>query len=47
MEINVKGIGLLNLTEDQIANLVINARNMRTENIILREEISLLKEASQ
>lgn len=47
MEINVKGVGLLNLSEDQIANLVINARNMRTENIILREEIRLLKEVSQ
>ena len=42
--IQIEGIGLLN--ETQILNLVNNARKMRTENKILREEIASLKEAS-
>lgn len=40
-QINVKGIGLLN--ETQILNLVNNARKMRTENKVLREEIANFK----
>ena len=44
-EINVKGVGLLN--ETQILNLVNNARKMKIENQILKEEISSLKEVSQ
>lgn len=42
--INVKGIGLL--TENQISNLVNNARRMRAENQALKEEINTLKEVS-
>ena len=43
--INVRGIGLL--TEEQILTLVQNAREIRTENIILRDELELLKGVSQ
>lgn len=43
--INVKGVGLLN--ETQIQNLVNNARKMKIENKILKEELSSLKEVSQ
>ena len=43
--INVKGVGLLN--ETQIEKLVTNARKMRIENQILKEELSSLKEVSQ
>ena len=43
-QINVKGIGLLN--EKQIENLVTNARKLRTENKILKEEIRTLKEVA-
>ena len=40
-EINVKGIGLIN--EDQIFKLFTNARKLRAENKILKEEIDTLK----
>ena len=43
-QINVKGIGLL--TEEQISNLITNARKLRTENEILKEEIRTLKEVA-
>jgi len=43
--INVRGIGLL--TEEQILTLVQNAREIRTENIILKDELELLKGVSQ
>lgn len=43
-KINVQGVGLLN--EEQIRNLVYNARILKAENKVLREEISHIKEAS-
>jgi hypothetical protein len=36
----------LSLSEEQIENLVLNARNLRNENIILKEELAQLKEVS-
>jgi len=42
MKIYVKSLGLL-LNEEQIENLVVNARNLRKENIILKDA---LKEVS-
>ena len=43
-QINVKGIGLL--TEEQISNLITNARKYKAENKVLKEEIAHLKEVS-
>jgi hypothetical protein len=44
-KINVRGIGLL--TEENILNLVQNARELKAENNVLRKEIELLQEVSQ
>lgn len=41
----LKNLGL-NLSEEQIEKLVLNARNLRNENIILKEELSHLKEVT-
>lgn len=41
----LKNLGI-HLSEQQIENLVRNARNLRTENIILKEELAQLKEVS-
>ena len=41
----LKNLGLT-LSEKQVENLVRNARNLRTENIILKEEIASVKEVS-
>lgn len=43
-QINIKGVGLLN--EEQISNLITNARKLKAENKILKEEIDSLKEVS-
>lgn len=43
-QINVKGVGILN--EDQILNLINNARKWRTENKVLKEELDSIKEVS-
>ena len=43
-QINIKGVGLL--TEEQISKLITNARKLRTENKILKEEIRTLKEVA-
>ena len=43
-EINVKGVGIL--TEQQIRNLITNARKYRAENQVLKEEIQTLKEVA-
>lgn len=39
----VKSLGI-SLSEKQIENLVRNARNLRNENIVLKEELSHMKE---
>ena len=39
----VKSLGI-SLSEEQIENLVRNARNLRNENIVLKEELSHIKE---
>ena len=36
----------LHVSEEEVENLVINARNLRTENKVLKEEIIQLKEVS-
>ena len=41
----IRNLGI-HLSENQIENLVRNARNLRTENIILKEELAQLKEVS-
>ena len=41
----LKNLGI-SLSEEQVENLVRNARNLRTENIILKEELAQLKEVS-
>ena len=43
-QIDIKGIGLL--TEEQIFNVITNARKLRRENKVLKEEIDALKETS-
>ena len=43
-QINIKGVGLLN--EEQISNLITNARRLRRENEVLKQEIDALKEVS-
>ena len=43
-QIQIKGVGLLN--EEQISNLITNARKLRRENEVLKEEIATLKEVS-
>ena len=43
-QIDIKGVGVL--TEEQISNLIYNARKLKAENQILKEEIDTLKEAS-
>lgn len=45
MKIYLKNLGL-NLSEEQIEKLVLNARNLRNENIILKEELAQLKEVA-
>lgn len=40
----VKSLGI-SLSVEQIENLVNNARTLRNENIVLKEELSHLKEA--
>ena len=44
-QIELRSLGLI-LSEKQVENLVRNARNLRTENIILKEEIASVKEVS-
>ena len=41
----LKNLGL-RLSEEQIENLVLNARNLRNENIILKEELAHFKEVA-
>lgn len=43
-QINVEGVGLLN--ESQITNLINNAKKLRIENKVLKEELNALKEVS-
>ena len=43
-QIQIKGVGLL--SEEQISNLITNARKLKAENQILKEEIDALKEES-
>jgi len=43
--IQIKGVGLL--TEDQISNLISNARKMRNENEILKTELENIRRVQQ
>ena len=43
--IQIKGVGLL--TEDQISNLISNARKMRNENEILKNELENIRRVQQ
>ena len=42
--IDIKGVGVLN--EEQISNLIRNAKELKIENKILRQEICQFKEVS-